>query len=198
MKLRKMFTLGVGWMLAAVLTAGAQDNLLTNPDFEAGNADPFTAYGDITLSIDNTEVHGGDNALFVDVNSVPANPWDSGIKYTQDVAFTQGTEYTWALFMKGEAPRVVNMKPELDADPFTGYGETAQNITTDWEEYHVTFTPDANVAPASLTLHTGASDIGFWVDDVRFYEGPFTPGDDPTAVDAKGKLATSWASLKKR
>ena len=70
----------------------------------------------------------------------------------------------------------VNFKPELNADPWTGYGEQMITITDEWAEYHVTtdvFTED--VSPVGITFHIGSAVGGFWVDNIKFYEGDYIP-----------------------
>jgi hypothetical protein len=70
----------------------------------------------------------------------------------------------------------INFKPELQQDPWTGYGEQVITITDEWAEYHVT-TPvfEETTSPASLTFHCGFAAGEFWVDDVQLYEGDYVP-----------------------
>lgn len=198
MTFRNLLTVGAVLMTTAVLSTHAQTNLAKNGGFEDGKPDPFVTYGAAVLSVDNAEKFAGNASLHVDVTAQGANFWDSGLQYNTDVTFKGGTQYTWAAFMKAASARRINMKPELAQDPWTGYGEKQQDVTTEWKEYYVEFLPAAEVNPASLTMHIAEVAVPFWVDEVRWYEGNYTPGGQTTAVEPKGKLATSWASLKSR
>jgi hypothetical protein len=70
----------------------------------------------------------------------------------------------------------VNFKPELQKDPWTGYGEQVITMSDQWVEYSVT-TPvlAANVDPGSATFHIGFDAGEFWMDGIRFYEGDYVP-----------------------
>jgi len=188
--------LGVALALSGAVLARAQ-NLLKNGDFEAGNTDPWSVYGAATLKLDTTEKHSGKASAFVDVTAKGANFWDSGFQYL-NIEFEANTQYTYAAFLKAEAPKKINFKPELSKDPWTGYGEKMMEISTTWKEYYVEFKPDTKVTPAALTLHIADDDTNFWIDDARWYVGTYVPGDQPTAVDPKGKTATVWAEMKSR
>ena len=70
----------------------------------------------------------------------------------------------------------VNCKPERAADPWEGYRDQVITITDQWVEYSIT-TPviDTPVDPASITFHIGFAAGEIWVDNVRFYEGDYSP-----------------------
>lgn len=91
---------------------------------------------------------------------------------TKGYVFEAGKQYTLSAFLKcNQGTLDINFKPELDADPWTGYSSQAFTMTEEWAEYSVTtdvFTEDVN--PASITFHIAYADGDFWVDDVRFVE----------------------------
>ena len=68
----------------------------------------------------------------------------------------------------------INFKPELAADPWTGFGDQVFTMTEEWTEFNVT-TPvlDADADPASVTFHIAFAAGEFWIDGVRFYEGDY-------------------------
>jgi hypothetical protein len=141
----------------------------------------------------------GRYALHVTVNGPGDNFWDTGLQHTGHV-FEAGKVYTLAAFLKSkEGPLEINFKPELAADPWTGYGAKAFIMTDEWEEYYVT-TPliPADVDPASLTFHIGYAKGEFWIDGVRFYEGEYEEPDfSPTrAVRPQGKLTSTWGDIR--
>jgi hypothetical protein len=194
----------VGGAIAALLLTldayAAPKNLIPNPDFEDGTVNPWTFYGQAALSVSKKgEGHNGSRALYVQVNAVGANFWDSGIQYNKAIVFNKNTQYTWAMFFKAEKARRINVKPELSVDPWTAYGETMMNVTPEWAEYYVQFKPPVDVVPASLTLHIAEVTVNFWMDDVRWYEGTYEPAEGvPFAVEPKAKLAVTWADMKTR
>lgn len=177
--------------------AQAATNLIKNGGFEEGTTNPFSVYGAATLKLDTTEKYAGNASCYVDVASKGANFWDSGFQYL-NIEFEANTQYTFAAFVKAEAPKQINFKPELSADPWTAYGEKMMDITTSWKEYYVEFQPPVKVTPAALTLHIAADDVNFWIDNVRWYVGTYEPETIPTAVDPKEKATTTWAALKSR
>jgi len=116
----------------------------------------------------------GTYCLYVLVPEATANFWDAGLQPVGEV-FEKGKQYTISAFLKAKSGTLdINFKPELGADPYTGYGEQMMTITDQWAEYSVT-TPvfEEDVDPASFTFHIGSAAGGFWVDNVRFYEGEY-------------------------
>ena len=65
----------------------------------------------------------------------------------------------------------IHFKPELGADPWTGYGAQTFTMTDEWAEYSVsTGVIPSDVDPGTITFHIGFATGEFWVDDVQFYE----------------------------
>ncbi len=122
------------------------------------------------------DVVEGNYSLHIVVPTAGANFWDVGLQNSGHV-FEAGKNYTLSAFMKcKEGTLDVNFKPERAADPWEPYGDQVITITDQWVEYSVT-TPviDTPVDPASITFHIGFAPGEIWVDNVRFYEGDYTP-----------------------
>ncbi|UCD53293.1 MAG: carbohydrate binding domain-containing protein, partial [Phycisphaerales bacterium] len=116
----------------------------------------------------------GDASLHITVNSAGANFWDAGLQHTGHV-FRAGKQYTLSAFLKcSEGTLDINFKPELAADPWTGYGDQVFTMTEEWTEFSVT-TPvfEADTSPAAITFHIAFEAADFWIDGVRFYEGEY-------------------------
>jgi hypothetical protein len=154
-------------------------NLLANGGFEDGVPDPWSTYGDATLevvqelagaAVPEAPIEGG-SCLHVVVGSAGANFWDAGLQHAGHV-FEAGKSYTLSAYLKAkEGTMNINFKPELGADPWTGYGSQEYTMTDTWAEYTVnTGVIDANVDPATITFHIAYAPGEFWVDDVRFTE----------------------------
>jgi len=181
-----LLTLGMGYAHAAE----EGENLLVNGGFEDAIAEPWSIYGAATMkvvmelkkaAVDEDPIEG-DFCLQVTVDAKGANFWDAGFQHDGHT-FEAGKVYTLSAYLKSaDGPMQINFKPELGADPWTGYGNRAFVMTEEWKEYHITTPPmPANVNPATITFHIGY-DVGeFWVDDVRFYEGE--PQEDPGDPD---------------
>jgi len=70
----------------------------------------------------------------------------------------------------------IYFKPEQNVPGWPGFGKKMFTITDSWAEYHVT-TPVFNkdVIPAEFEFLVSAAPGGFWIDDVKFYEGDYVP-----------------------
>lgn len=148
---------------------------LENGGFEDGVIDPWGVTG-ATAEVVTDDVVEGDHALHVTVEAAGANFWDSSLNQGGHV-FEEQKHYTLSAFMKCASGTLdINFKPELQQDPWTGYGEQVITITDEWAEYHVT-TPvfEETTSPASLTFHCGFAAGEFWVDAVQLYEGDYVP-----------------------
>ncbi len=153
-------------------------NLLVNGGFEDGVVEPWTSYGDVTMEVVSDGAIEGNYCLHVTVGSAGANFWDSGLQHTGHV-FEAGKQYTLSAFLKcSEGTLDINFKPELAADPWSGFGDQVLTMTDEWTEFSVT-TPvlETDVDPAAITFHIGFAAADFWIDGVRFYEGEYVPAD---------------------
>jgi hypothetical protein len=146
-------------------------NILANGGFEDGVADPWSTYGDASIEVVQDDPVEGDYCLHVTVNSAGANFWDAGLQHAGHV-FEAGKSYTLSASLKAkEGTMNINFKPELAADPWTGYGDQEFTMTDTWAEYTVnTGVIPENVDPASITFHIAYTAGEFYVDDVVFCE----------------------------
>ncbi|MFH1719871.1 MAG: carbohydrate binding domain-containing protein, partial [Planctomycetota bacterium] len=157
-------------------------NKLANGGFEDGVLDPWGVYGNATAEVVTDLVDAavpeapieGTYCLYVLVPEATANFWDAGLQPVGEV-FEAGKQYTVSAFLKAKSGTLdINFKPELAESPWTGFGDQMITITDQWAEYSVT-TPvfETDVSPAGFTFHIGSAVGGFWVDNVRFYEGEY-------------------------
>ncbi len=214
-----MKTRAIWWMVAVsvgFLGAGtclAEVNLLLNGGFEEGVLAPWVQYGSMTTEVVQTldgaavpeEPIEGKSCLHIVVTAKGGNYWDSWIKQP-GLVFENSARYTFAAYFKAKSGTVqVNFKPEVDGNPYTGYGSQAFTMTDQWQEFHVT-TPflTERVTPADVCFHV-AYDVGdFWVDGVRFYLGEYVepgfltsalatkPSPDKGAGDVPRDRSLSW------
>ena len=187
-------------------------NLLENGGFEAEDMAPWTTYGGVTTEVvqDLTDASipeapiEGNSALHLVVDAAGANNWDIGLQNAGHV-FEQGKYYTVSTWMKSSSGELtVRIKPELAADPWTGYAEAEVTLTEEWAEYSVTtpvFTEE--VSPVSITYHIAFAPGDFWVDGVRFYEGDYVEpaflndiaASDPMPEDAATDVGRDYTVL---
>ena len=170
---------------------------LANGGFEDGVMEPWSIYGDATGEVMTGDAVEGAHFLHV-TTPQGANFWDAGLQHGGHV-FEAGKSYTLAAFLRSPDNLDINFKPELAADPWTGYGSQAFTMTSTWEEYYVEtgVMPD-KVDPATITFHIAYAVGTFDIDGVRFIEGNYVPAlvDQPSAVDSQDKIATVWGRIK--
>ena len=116
-----------------------------------------------------------------------------------------GKTFTIAFWAKVDASegnsREVTTSVQMQRDPWTFYrGQDITLDSTDWKEYSDTFTADADVVEDMwVGLSIAQSDVDFWIDDFRFFEGE--PADEifeVAAVNPTSKLSVSWGSIKEQ
>jgi len=165
-------------------------NLLVNGGFEDGVLDPWYladnagvgATADVVQELVGAAIPEGliegSSCMHVVVPAAGTNFWD--IHFSQPgFVFKADRRYTLSAFFKcKEGTLDVNFKPELGADPWSGYGEQTITISDEWAEYSVT-TPvfGQDTSPGTITFHVGFAAAEFWVDDVKFYEGGYVPAE---------------------
>ena len=130
-----------------------------------------------------------------------------------------GGTFTIAFWAKVDAQeaqsREVDISVQMPDDDWPGfYNRTIVLDSTDWKEYTDTFVLEAEDVPAGVVeevwvgLCVAESDVDFWIDDFRFFEGEPAdeirePENEPEdmvqeAVIRWGKLAATWGSIKRR
>lgn len=187
-------------LLMGVSYSHAAENLLKNGGFEDGVLAPWSIYNDAVKSevIQKDAIEGKYCLHVTTVKS--ANFWDAGLQHDPGKhTFQKGKKYTLAAYLKSPNKLQINFKPELSADPWTGFGEMAFTMTESWAEYSTT-TPvmASDVNPGAITFHIAYNAGEFYVDGVRFFEGDYVPPPAPTpsAVQPQAKLATAWGKIK--
>jgi len=175
----KLFLNAVKYMIPV-----PDNNLLVNGGFEDGVLEPWATYGNVTTEVVQELVGAvvpdapieGKNCLHVVVPAAGANFWDAGLQHPGHV-FKAGKKYTLSVWLKSKSGTLtINMKPELAADPWSGFGEQQVTMTDQWAQYSVTtpgFTQDTS--PCSATFHIAFAAGEFWVDDARLIEEDYVP-----------------------
>ena len=153
----------------------AQENLLVNGGFEDGVMEPWTIIGNsapATRTIVATDAIEGKYCLNV-VATLGGEFWASytGGPGARDLVFDEGGTYTFSGFFKCSTDTlVVNMKLETSA----GNREEQRTMTTEWQEYYITWTFTAS-GTGAVVVHHAFADAEFWMDDLKVYKGEYVP-----------------------
>lgn len=154
-----------------------------------------------TMEIDTDNPQHGDNCLKVIGVQATGKNWHAKVKQL-NVSMAGGKDYTVKFWARSEEARQVSVNIQIQQDPWQFLSGGDINLTgTEWEEYTYTFLAGQDIDRIMwVGLSIAQSDIDFWLDNFRFFEGQ--PEDElsldgtPQPVDAKQKLTTQWASVK--
>ncbi len=170
-------------------------------DFEDGSGD--NRGGLYMMEIDTDNPQHGDNCLkVIGVKSTGIN-WHAKVKQL-NMSMKGGKDYTLIFWARAEESRQVSVNIQMQQEPWDFLqGGDIQLTGKTWEEYKLTFAASRDVQRQMwVGLAIAQSDIDFWLDNFRFFEGQ--PEDEIPldgvlqSVDAKQKLTTQWASVKSK
>ena len=157
--------------------------------------------GEYRMEIDKKNPQHGNKSLKVIGVKATGTAWHAKVKQ-RDVSMEKGEEYTVIFWARSEKPRQVSLSVQMQDDPWTFWqGGNIDLLGPEWQEYFITFiAKDTVVNDMWVGLSIAQSDVDFWLDNFRYFEGE--PKDDlsrdePFPVDAKEKLTTQWASVKR-
>jgi hypothetical protein len=154
--------------------------------------------------VDN-DGHESDQCLKVIGVIASGTNWHAKIRY-ESMSMEATRTFTvafWASVDPDEGDnRQVTTSLQMQHDPWTGYHSADINLVgAEWAEYFDTFTATSDVeADMWVGLSIAQSDVDFWIDDFRFFEGK--PEDEITdeppkiAVTPAAKLASTWGGVK--
>ena len=156
------------------------------------------------MEIDNSEAHTGIKSLRIVGINATGTPAHTTVRH-DSVSVENGSSYTIAFWAKvdlkeGQSREVDVSVRMQQGDPWPGfYSKTIVLDSTNWKEYTDTFVMEADVVEGVwVGLSVAQSDMDFWIDDFRFFEGG--PSDEirqvETAVNPMGKLPISWGGIK--
>jgi len=188
----RVFWLAMTLLLGGILSpsyAQGVTNLVQNGGFETGAMTPWGSYANSPGARTTTVVQDcvgaakpegpieGKYCLHVNVTALGANNYAIGLQPRPTITYQSGKKYTFSVFLKCKSGTMqATLKPELGADPWTGYNSLVVTMTDKWVEYHTT-TPvfSSNVTPGQVSMHIGYAIGEFWVDDAKIYEGDYVP-----------------------
>ena len=112
-----------------------------------------------------------------------------------------GKNFTVAFWAKGEKVCEVELSIQMQHDPWTFYQGGKFMLDKEWKEYSKTFKSNNDVdRDMWVGLSIAQSDVDFWLDNVRFFEGDLRDeiGRDPKefSVSSVAKLSLAWGQIK--
>jgi len=124
--------------------------------------------------------------------------------YIAGLSVEKDKSYTIAFWAKLDAKegdnREVIVYAQMQQSPWILFlNQTITLDSTEWKEYVNTFAGTADAKDnVDVGLKVAQSNVDFWIDDFRFFEG--APSDEikpiETAVKPMGKLPVSWGRIK--
>ncbi|MDA1192812.1 MAG: carbohydrate binding domain-containing protein [Candidatus Poribacteria bacterium] len=148
--------------------------------------------------LDKNEAHTGKQSLRVIGVTATGTAWHAKIRH-ESTSMENGEEYTVAFWAKADKSRPVSLSVQMQHDPWTTYAGNNWILTNEWAEHTFTFNATADVERDMwVGLSLAESDVSFWVDDFRFWEGGINDEKDaePRSVEPGDKLPVSWGTMK--
>jgi hypothetical protein len=155
---------------------------------------------------DDSDSVKGSQCAYLDLKMLGGSVGFWEIRFAQSLfdVIEAGKMYTLSVWAKGEDPRQI--RPHLrvgqpPSGPWDSQHAQTFDITTEWAEYSHSFSaggePDGVV---DVALGTTLGNL--WMDNIRLYEGTYVEDLDlgrtlRISVESSGKLATTWASIKR-
>ena len=180
-------------------------NLVANPDFI-----DMQQKWSLTVSSgaanweaqDRGGVGDDEECVFIEVTALP-DPWWHIYITQRDIPLAKEEEYTYCVWARTEegASKDITLKVQKATDPWTAYISEPFGIDDQWTEYCVTWNQFETQANGQIIVFAGSAQLmgedKLWLDHFRVYEGEYKEDElAPKAVQADGKLATSWGNIK--
>ena len=156
------------------------------------------------MEIDRSTAHTGRNSLKI-VGITATGFATHTVVYHELVPAETDKIFTIAFWAKVDAEQGQNreasiyMQAQNDAWPGS-YSKDIILDSTEWKEYTDTFeiVSDDEIESVWVGLAVAQSDVDFWIDDFRFFEGELSDeiGDSETAVTPVGRISVVWGYIK--
>jgi len=195
-------------IVCSIVQAQDPENIIANGDFEAqfANWSFWTEGGAVAerfIESKKIEPVDGESVAYVKIDNQGAGGGGNQVQFYQGpFVIKKGKKYTVSAWMMGgEGGEQVSIFVLKHVEPWTGYGNRAITLKTEWDEYSFTFTQPVDDPDGRLDFFLGTARGDIWIDHVRLYEGEYfddgvkeRPGK---SVDAQSKLATTWGSIRR-
>jgi len=153
------------------LPGPAATNLIVNGGFENPLSDSWTSWAAtgctaaFTQQTSNAAV--GNACARIDVSQTTGLDWNIELaQYNRSLI--QGVSYDDTFWARADTNRYISVSSQKGSPNWDNYGLYQQVwITTNWQQYTVSFMANATVSDARLQFFAGASTGTVWLDDVR-------------------------------
>src|SRR5664280_1096009 len=152
-------------------------NLLVNGSFETPLSDAWSFWPapgcTATVSQQTSNAIAGAACARIDVSQTTGVDWQ--IEFAQyNRSLIQGSDYDLNLWARSSTNRFISVSSQKGSPDWRNYGLYQRLwITTNWQQYTVTFTANETVSDARLQIFLGETNGTVWLDDVRL--GPSVP-----------------------
>jgi beta-glucanase (GH16 family) len=155
------------------VSANLWDNYGFEQDFVSWDTRP--AYSSaVSFTVSTSDYTEGSKAASVQTNTVGANPWDIQLSRT-NLSLIAGTNYTLKFKAKANANRTLPIA-FIRSSNFSNIANTSINLTTNWQQYTMTFTPAGN-ENVMFNIDVAAQLGTNWFDDFIFARTSVLPID---------------------
>lgn len=151
--------------------SGIPVQLLRDGGFESGNLNQAwrleqheNAQASMALTTNNP--YDGNYAAMVQVNQITGTNWH--IQFEQNGASVdQDSAYIIRFHARADAPRTMQVNSIRNAEPWTWYGGTTIQLTTEWQEYKLSIVPpESNTGLTRVAFIVGGQTGTYWFDEV--------------------------------
>ncbi len=186
------------------LDVSVSPNLWANYGFEQNYVswNPRPAYSsNVTFGTTTTDVAEGSKSACAQVLVAGTNPWDIQLSRT-NLDLTAGTSYTLRFKAKSDVARPISASFITSTDYSTiGSSYRYITLTTNWQQYSITFTPTSNVTQAMFNADLARQVGTYCFDDFVFGRTALLPVElvsfSGQTVDSKNQLYWKTASENK-
>ncbi|HFA50475.1 MAG TPA: T9SS type A sorting domain-containing protein [Bacteroidetes bacterium] len=150
---------------------GTPEELVLDGGFESGDIGQqwlieLHETSQATIAASASDPYEGSYCAEVDVTQATGTDWH--IQFEQVGASVEmDSTYTVRFFAKADSPRAFGAGAMRNAPPWTWYGGTGGQLTSQWREYSFSFTaPEANDGLVRITFSLGQEAGRAWFDEV--------------------------------
>jgi hypothetical protein len=188
MKKRLLFCISL--LTAVSVYAAAQENLITNYQFDEGTGTGMTAGnwgGQASLTIDETGLLSGDNCASFEIQEAVENSWD--IQFFQaQVPVDELETYYFSFMISVEEEFEISFAWELEGEPYTKYWEDAITLHPDSTHYKRTIVPTGTDEIANFKMFLGyANNVNktMFLDSIVLSTDPLLYGEGGSGTAVK-------------
>lgn len=157
-------------------------NLITNSDFESGNLDGWSGWGNGSTRAVSAEGEGYGNTGYAMVltNPTEAQLWEAQQVFTLDQPLEQGKEYTVSFYVRADEP--ANLQFQLQSPDYSADYSGGIEVGTTWSQVVRTITPGA-ADRNKLVFDFGETATSFYIDEVVLTSGEVATGSEPVIIE---------------